>query len=147
MQHEQHDYDDDDLAGIWRSAQHRRTADIYFWVIHFFETRRQLKSNGGRPKYPQGHATHPETARRRFRLWHFSNTEVPMIMKHRAITGFVAVALLAATTTAATMRSHSTSVVRAADMVSLPDTAAGVNKLPVEEFEDMSLVYSTATKR
>jgi hypothetical protein len=24
---------------------------------------------------------------------------------------------------------------------------AGVNKLPIEEFEDMSLVYSTVTKR
>jgi hypothetical protein len=26
-------------------------------------------------------------------------------------------------------------------------TAAGVNKLPIEEFEDQSLVFSTATKR
>ena len=26
-------------------------------------------------------------------------------------------------------------------------TAAGVNKLPIEEFEDMSLVYPTKTKR
>ncbi len=26
-------------------------------------------------------------------------------------------------------------------------TAAGVNKLPIEEFEDMSLVYSTVTTR
>jgi hypothetical protein len=26
-------------------------------------------------------------------------------------------------------------------------SAAAANKLPVEEFEDMSLVYSTATKR
>jgi hypothetical protein len=26
-------------------------------------------------------------------------------------------------------------------------TAAGANKLPTQEFEDMSLVYSTATKR
>ena len=25
--------------------------------------------------------------------------------------------------------------------------AAGVNKLPIEEFEDQSLVYSTVTKR
>jgi hypothetical protein len=147
MQHEQHDYDDDDLAGIWRSAQHRRTEDIYCWVTHFFERRRQLKSSGGRPKYAQGHTTHRETARRRFRLWRFPDMEVPMMMKHRAITGLVAVALLAATTAAATMRSHSASVVRAAGMMSLPDTAAGVNKLPVEDFEDMSLVYSTTTKR
>jgi hypothetical protein len=28
-----------------------------------------------------------------------------------------------------------------------PHTAAGVNKLPIENFEDMSLVYSTVTKR
>jgi len=36
-----------------------------------------------------------------------------------------------------------------AGMPSLQDlhTGAGVNKLPIEEFEDMSLVYSTATKR
>jgi hypothetical protein len=26
-------------------------------------------------------------------------------------------------------------------------TAAGVNKLPIEEFEDMSLAYPSATKR
>jgi hypothetical protein len=26
-------------------------------------------------------------------------------------------------------------------------TAAGVNKLPIEDFEDMSLVYPTVTKR
>lgn len=72
-----------------------------------------------------------------------------MMMKHRTITGFVAVALIAAATTAATMRSHSPLVVRAAGMMSLqePQTAAGVNKLPIEDFEDMSLVYSTVTKR
>jgi hypothetical protein len=72
-----------------------------------------------------------------------------MMTKHRTITGFVAVALLAAATTAATMRSHTPSVVRAAGMMSLqePHSAAGVNKLPIEDFEDMSLVYSTAPKR
>jgi hypothetical protein len=72
-----------------------------------------------------------------------------MMMKHRTITGFVAVALLAAATTAATIRSHSSSAVLAASMMSLqePHTAAGVNKLPIEDFEDMSLVYSNATKR
>ncbi len=70
-----------------------------------------------------------------------------MMMKHRTVTGFVAVALLAAATTAATIRSHPASVVLAAGLMSLPDTAAGVNKLPIEDFEDMSLVYSTATKR
>jgi hypothetical protein len=72
-----------------------------------------------------------------------------MMMKHRTITGFVAVALLAAASTAATMRSHTPSVVRVAGMMSLqePHIAVGVNKLPIEDFEDMSLVYSTATKR
>jgi hypothetical protein len=47
MQHERRDYDDDNLAEIWRSAQHRRSDDIYFWFTHFLETRRQLKSSGG----------------------------------------------------------------------------------------------------
>jgi hypothetical protein len=73
-----------------------------------------------------------------------------MMMKHRTITGFVAVALLAAAaTTAATIRSHSSSAVLAASMMSLqePHTAAAVNNLPIEDFEDMSLVYSNATKR
>jgi hypothetical protein len=72
-----------------------------------------------------------------------------MMMKHRTITGFVAVALLAAATTAATMRSRSPSAVLGAGMMSLqePHTTAGVNKLPIEDFEDMSLVYSNATKR
>jgi len=41
MQHEQHDYDCDNLAEIWRSAQHRRTEDIYSWFTHFFERGRQ----------------------------------------------------------------------------------------------------------
>lgn len=68
-----------------------------------------------------------------------------MMMKHRTITGFVAVALIAAATTAATMRSHSPLAVRAAGMMPLQElhAAAGVNKLPIEDFEDQSLVYST----
>jgi len=49
MQHEQHDCDGDNLAEIWRSAQHRRCDDIYFWFAHFLETRRQLKSSDSRP--------------------------------------------------------------------------------------------------
>ena len=71
-----------------------------------------------------------------------------MMMKHRTITGFVAVALLAAATVA-TIRSHSPSAALAASLTSLqePHTAADVNKLPIEDFEDMSLVYSNATKR
>jgi hypothetical protein len=48
------------------------------------------------------------------------------------------------------LRSPSTEL--AAKTVAMPSlqelhTAAGVNKLPIEDFEDMSLVYSTVTKR
>jgi len=45
---------------------------------------------------------------------------------------------------------HSTKLsAGSATMPSLQElhTAAGVNKLPIEEFEDMSLEYPTATKR
>jgi hypothetical protein len=52
MQHERRDYDDDNLAEVWRSAQHRRSDDIYFWFTHFLETRPQLKSSGGRDAFP-----------------------------------------------------------------------------------------------
>ena len=53
MQHEQHDYDGDNLAEIWQSAQHRRTEDIYSWLTRFFERQRQFKSSDFRPRYPQ----------------------------------------------------------------------------------------------
>jgi hypothetical protein len=68
-------------------------------------------------------------------------------MKRLMISAFAAVALIAAATTV--LRLHSPSAVSAAGMMSLqePHIAAGVNKLPIEDFEDMSLVYSTATKR
>jgi hypothetical protein len=61
--------------------------------------------------------------------------------------GFVVVALALATT----LRSHSPSDDRAAFTTGSATTkkspaAAGVSKLPVEEFEDMSLVFSTPTK-
>jgi hypothetical protein len=52
MQHE-HEYDGDNLAEIWQSAQHRRTEDIYSWFTHFFERQRQPKSSNFRPRYPQ----------------------------------------------------------------------------------------------
>jgi hypothetical protein len=48
MQHEQHDYEDDDLAVIWRSAQHRRSEDIYSWFTDFLERQRQRDF---RPRY------------------------------------------------------------------------------------------------
>jgi hypothetical protein len=68
-------------------------------------------------------------------------------MKLLMISGFAVVALLAAATTM--LRSHSPSTdhpVAAANMMS-PQTAAGANKLPIEEFEDMSLIYPTVPKR
>ena len=39
MQYEQLHDDDDNLAEIWRSAQHRRADDIYSWLTHFLERR------------------------------------------------------------------------------------------------------------
>ena len=65
------------------------------------------------------------------------------------ILGFVAVALLAAATT---LRSHSIISADRSDatygMASArkSPTLAGVSKLPVEEFEDMSFVFSTPAK-
>jgi hypothetical protein len=72
-----------------------------------------------------------------------SQTEV--LMKRLFISGFVVVALLAVATT---LRSHSPRDDRSATtaLASAKKSAADVNKLPVEEFEDMSLVFSTPTK-
>jgi hypothetical protein len=68
-------------------------------------------------------------------------------MKRLFVSGFVVVALLAAVTT---LRSHSLRDDRSATtgMASAKKSpgATDVNKLPVEEFEDMSLVFSTPTK-
>jgi hypothetical protein len=69
-------------------------------------------------------------------------------MKRLMIFALTSVALLAAAT--AMQRSPSTEPsAGTAAMPSLQelDTAAGVNKLPIEEIEDMSLVYSTVAKR
>jgi hypothetical protein len=70
-------------------------------------------------------------------------------MKLLMISALGAVALLAAATN---MRPHPPSIDRPvgpAGMMSLQElhAAAGVNKLPIEDFEDQSLVYSTVTKR
>jgi hypothetical protein len=68
--------------------------------------------------------------------------------KHRTITGFVAVALLAVAAT--TMRSHSPSTgspIASAGMMPFKELVADVNKLPTEDFDNQSLVYSTGTKR
>jgi hypothetical protein len=45
MQNERQDFDDDDLAEIWRSAQHRRAEDIYSWFTHFLNKRWKQKCN------------------------------------------------------------------------------------------------------
>jgi hypothetical protein len=69
--------------------------------------------------------------------------------KHQTITGFVAVVLLAAaaSATAATMRSPapSTQIAPAGSML-LNELAVDVNKLPIEDFDDQSLVFSTGSK-
>ena len=69
-------------------------------------------------------------------------------MKHLMIPVFALVALSAA---AAAMVWHPSTKLSAGTtaMPSMQElhTAAGVNKLPIEEFEDMSLEYPTATKR
>ena len=70
-------------------------------------------------------------------------------MKHLLISGFVAVALLAVATT---MRAHSiisndrSTVTTGVALSKKSPAAAGVTRLPIEEFEDMSLVYSTPAK-
>jgi hypothetical protein len=65
-------------------------------------------------------------------------------MKRLMIRAFAAIVLFAAAT--AMLRSPSTEL--AAGIAAMPSlqelhTAAAVNKLPIEGFEDMSLVYST----
>ncbi len=69
-------------------------------------------------------------------------------MKRLMISAFASVALFAAATAMQWSPSTEPSVGTAA-MPSLQElhTTAGVNKLPIEEFEDMSLVYSAVTKR
>jgi hypothetical protein len=69
-------------------------------------------------------------------------------MKRLLIPAFAAVALIGASTVI--LWSHPTTLpAGTAAMPSLQElhTAAGVNKLPIEEIEDMSLVYSTVAKR
>lgn len=65
-------------------------------------------------------------------------------MKGLIISGFVAVAVLAAATT---LRSHSISSDRAhAASLKKSTAVSGNDELPIEEFEDMSLVFSTPAK-
>lgn len=69
-------------------------------------------------------------------------------MKRLLISGFVAVALLAVVTT---MRSYSISndrstVTTGVALSKKSPAAAGVTRLPIEEYEDMSRVFSAPTK-
>ena len=68
------------------------------------------------------------------------------MMKHRTVTGFVAVALLAAVATAATMRSSPHSAdhpsIEPAGLTSFKDLTADVNRLPNDDYDDQSLVFS-----
>jgi hypothetical protein len=64
--------------------------------------------------------------------------------RHRTITGFVAVALLAVAATAATLRplpskNHPDA---SADLMSLSALAVDVNKLATDNYDDQSFVYS-----
>jgi hypothetical protein len=78
---------------------------------------------------------------------HIEPTEYSM--KRLLISGFVAVALLAVATT---LRSHSiistdrSTVTTGVALSKKSPATAGVTRLPIEEFEDMSLVYSTPVK-
>ena len=69
-------------------------------------------------------------------------------MKHLFISGFIAVALLAFATT---MRSYSISherstVTTGAALSKRSPASAGVTRLPIDEYEDMSFVFATPVK-
>jgi hypothetical protein len=68
--------------------------------------------------------------------------------RHRTITGFVAVALLAVAATAATMRSHAPwtdGIVVAPGTTMLKDLAVDANKLSTASFEDRWSAMSAST--
>jgi len=62
------------------------------------------------------------------------------MMKRLMIVAFASIALIAAAI--AMRRPHPTEL--SAKNAAMPHTTVDVNKLPVEDFEDMSLVYSRA---
>jgi hypothetical protein len=69
-------------------------------------------------------------------------------MKRQLISAFVAIAIVAIATTM--LRSHASDrPAEPAGLMTLQELHGGdrVNKLPVEEFEDQTLVFSTAAKR
>jgi hypothetical protein len=84
-------------------------------------------------------------------VYNLGKAQVPM-KKHQTITGVAAFVLLAAAATAAatTLRSPSPSAhlpIAPAGILSLKELSVDVNKLPIEDFDDQSLVFSTRTKR
>ena len=65
--------------------------------------------------------------------------------KYRTITGFVAVALLAAVATATSMRSNSlpnNGALASAGFMTAKELRIDLNMLPTEVFDDQSFVYS-----
>jgi hypothetical protein len=69
--------------------------------------------------------------------------------KHRRITGFVIVALLAVVATTANVRSHShsTGLAVASPAISIAELTVGTKNLPIEDFDDQSLVFPRGTNR
>jgi hypothetical protein len=68
-------------------------------------------------------------------------------MKRLMISGFAAVALLAAATTMLWSHAPFTKQLLATADMKSPQAGTDASKLPVQEFEDMSLVYPAAPKR
>lgn len=64
-------------------------------------------------------------------------------MKRLLISGFVAVALLAIATTMRSISNERLTVTTGVALSKKSPASAGVTRLPIEEFEDMSLVFST----
>jgi hypothetical protein len=62
--------------------------------------------------------------------------------KHRIITGFVAVALLAAAATTVTPRPLKNHPNASAGIMSFSELKADVNKLATDDYDDQSFVYS-----
>ncbi|MET4627651.1 hypothetical protein ABIB83_004674 [Bradyrhizobium sp. I1.8.5] len=66
--------------------------------------------------------------------------------KHRVITGFMAVALLAAVTTGINIRSYWSSgdrAVASANAMSIEKLTTAAGKLATDEFDDQSVIYSS----
>jgi len=78
----------------------------------------------------------------------FGHGGVPMT-KHRRITGFVIVALLAVVATTANVRSHShsTGLLTASPAMSPGELTVAMKNLPTEDFDDQSLIFPRGTNR